>query len=65
MKKYGMEIKATIVVLMIAFALFSLAQYLYNTKPKLQTYDEVVAKFVTASPDQNYRQYIQLVTHCK
>ena len=59
------ELKVSIVVLAIVFSLFGVAEYLYENRPKLQTYDEVVAKFVTASPDQNYRQYIQLVTHCR
>ncbi len=65
MKRYALEIKASIIVLMIVAGLGFTAEYLYETRPRLKTSDEVITKFVNASHDQNYRQYIQLVTKCK
>jgi hypothetical protein len=68
MKKYALEIMVSIVVLVAAFVLFGLSEYLYANRPLLQTSDQVIQTFMQKSSaiegDSNYQAYVKLATHC-
>lgn len=68
MKKYALEIKVSIVVLLIVAGLLGTAKHLYETRPRLQTSDQVIQTFMQKSAavegDSNYMAYVKLSTHC-